>query len=152
MSYPNPYDRQQDTSYAPLMNGEDYVAPHYSSYAPPSGPPPPSNTAYLAPQPQYAPSRSPPREGSVSPQPTLYGPGGLDREISRTPSPTPSEIEALNSDKLFNVRSKLKEKGKTYTYIFYAVIALLLVITILFAVFQDQIVKALRPATNWVHK
>lgn len=130
-------------SYAPLMN-EDDVTPHY---APPAGPP--SNTAYMAaPAPQYP----PPREGSVSPNPTLYGPGGLDRQISRTPSPTPSEVEALNSNHLFNFKGRLAKKDKKYTYMFYALIAVLLVATILVAVFQEKIVAWLRPAAQWIHE
>ncbi|KAJ7471909.1 hypothetical protein FB451DRAFT_1399207 [Mycena latifolia] len=62
--------------------------------------------------------------------------------INRTPSPTPSEFNALNG---------IKEKKTTKEKIqYYAIIAVLLTITILISVFHEKIITALRPFTDWL--
>lgn len=88
----------------------------------------------------------------VSLQQPSYQSQALGRDITRTPSPTQSEIDALNSTGLFSVRDRLAKKGKTYMYAFYGLMLLILVAVILGLVFQHQIVKVLQPAANWMKK
>ncbi|KAJ7280250.1 hypothetical protein C8J57DRAFT_1302086 [Mycena rebaudengoi] len=63
-------------------------------------------------------------------------------DISRTPSPTASEFNLLNG---------IKEKRSTKDNIkYYGILAVLLAVVILISVFHTQIIKALRPATDWL--
>ncbi|KAF7328916.1 hypothetical protein MVEN_02521400 [Mycena venus] len=65
------------------------------------------------------------------------------RSGSRTPSPTQSEFNYLNG---------IKEKKSTKKKIQYlAIAAVLLAAVILFSVFHTQIIKALKPFTDWLH-
>ncbi|KAJ6589000.1 hypothetical protein B0H19DRAFT_1102407 [Mycena capillaripes] len=65
------------------------------------------------------------------------------RNISRTPSPTPSEYNTLHG---------IKEKKTTKQKIqFYGIIAVIITLAVLISVYTKQIVHALSPATNWLH-
>ncbi|KAJ8591977.1 hypothetical protein M405DRAFT_788130 [Rhizopogon salebrosus TDB-379] len=75
------------------------------------------------------------------------------RQISRTPSPTPSEIQALNQKGFVNWKSvfdrnQMWTKNRIITYI---CILILAVLGGLFIFYHDQIVLAIQPAANWMH-
>ncbi|KAJ6489959.1 hypothetical protein C8R45DRAFT_992245 [Mycena sanguinolenta] len=93
------------------------------------------------PQPAYAYERAPERNSSdefTPPKPEVNG-----REISRTPSPTSSEIDLLNG---------VKKPKSLQTKIRYGVTILVIVVVIvLVEVFHDKIVNALIPVTRWLH-
>ncbi|KDQ52660.1 hypothetical protein JAAARDRAFT_72915 [Jaapia argillacea MUCL 33604] len=72
--------------------------------------------------------------------------------LVRTPSPTPSEIEALNDDGS-NWWRKYLDPGywKDWKHILQGLVIVLLVgFIIAFYIFNDQIVNALQPAINWM--
>jgi len=73
-----------------------------------------------------------------------------DRRISRTPSPTPSEQAALAQTGF--VDWKKLTTFKRENIVIYIVIALILALVIVTAVLHNQIIKALQPAANWMHK
>ncbi|KAJ7736733.1 hypothetical protein DFH07DRAFT_97183 [Mycena maculata] len=64
------------------------------------------------------------------------------RRISRTPSPTPSEYNALHGNK---PPKSTKQKIK-----YAAIASVVITIGILFSVFNKKIVNALSPATDWL--
>ncbi|KAJ7115541.1 hypothetical protein C8R43DRAFT_1038746 [Mycena crocata] len=71
-------------------------------------------------------------------------PSGLvSRDISRTPSPTPSEMDILNG-----VKRKRTWKEMIRTYL---AIAIIVVIIVLVEVYHDKIIEALTPVTTWLH-
>ncbi|KAG6372607.1 hypothetical protein JVT61DRAFT_7353 [Boletus reticuloceps] len=112
-----------------------------------------------------------PGYASPAPAPATYNPVAHDaRAINRTPSPTPSEIEALNQKGFFNYRAMFqKDKLLTRKYlspslplprsarladpiaVYYAVGLLVIVIGSLFIFYHNQIVHAVQPAANWMH-
>ncbi|KAJ7086455.1 hypothetical protein B0H15DRAFT_844769 [Mycena belliarum] len=118
------------------------------------------------PYPAYRPSHSdstlamgsyPPPNGSFDPSSVStfnsHAKGTQDiRNISRTPSPTPSEAKAL-SDGLFNWKQLLSWRfwlrKEWITY--YIIIFVLVAVTALVTLYHTQIVKALLPATHWLH-
>ncbi|CAK5263634.1 unnamed protein product [Mycena citricolor] len=69
---------------------------------------------------------------------------GAPRSMMRTPSPTPSEYNALNG---ISEKRSLKDN-----IIRVVVLLLVLAVVIVIAVLHDQIITALRPATNWLEK
>ncbi|OCH90739.1 hypothetical protein OBBRIDRAFT_584728 [Obba rivulosa] len=74
------------------------------------------------------------------------------RELSRTPSPTPSEEAALHPEPFDP--SKIFTKGFWFNkrmLIRLAIIALGVCFALTFTVFRKQIANALSPATNWMH-
>ncbi|KAJ7471424.1 hypothetical protein B0H11DRAFT_2433321 [Mycena galericulata] len=65
-----------------------------------------------------------------------------DRGVSRTPSPTPSEYNALHG---------IKEPKTTKQKIrYFVIIVVVLTLAILMSVFSKKIVNALKPATDWL--
>ncbi|KAF7345341.1 hypothetical protein MSAN_01911100 [Mycena sanguinolenta] len=93
------------------------------------------------PQPAYAYERPP--EGSSSDELTPPKPEVNGREISRTPSPTSSEIDLLNG---------VKKPKSLQTKIRYGLALLVIVVVIvIIEVFHDKIVNALIPVTRWLH-
>ncbi|GJE85607.1 Golgi apparatus membrane protein TVP38 [Phanerochaete sordida] len=75
------------------------------------------------------------------------------RQISRTPSPTPSETAELKKRHLFDFQAM-----KSFKYWFrrewlwyYVIGALVAVVSVLFTVYHQQIVSWLQPAANWMH-
>ncbi|KAJ7207936.1 hypothetical protein GGX14DRAFT_396136 [Mycena pura] len=64
------------------------------------------------------------------------------RNISRTPSPTLEEYNALHGIK--------KEKTITQKIIYYSIIALIITIAVLISVYSTKIVNALQPETSWM--
>ncbi|KAG0693625.1 snare associated Golgi protein-domain-containing protein [Suillus ampliporus] len=68
------------------------------------------------------------------------------RRISRTPSPTPSEIQALDQKGFFNWGAMLDKKRFVYISLIIAA-----VVGALFIFYHDQIVRAIQPAANWMH-
>ncbi|KAH7914922.1 snare associated Golgi protein-domain-containing protein [Hygrophoropsis aurantiaca] len=75
------------------------------------------------------------------------------RTLSRTPSPTPSEVAELNRKTLIDF-SAFKRKGfwmEKKTIIWCVVGVILAVLGGLFYFYHTQIVKALQPAANWMH-
>ncbi|KAJ7485180.1 hypothetical protein B0H11DRAFT_2018379 [Mycena galericulata] len=63
--------------------------------------------------------------------------------ISRTPSPTLSEYNALNDIK--------EEKSTKQKIILYGAAALVIGAVVLISVFHEKIINALSPETNWLH-
>ncbi|KAK7452634.1 hypothetical protein VKT23_012033 [Stygiomarasmius scandens] len=74
----------------------------------------------------------------------------VPRDFTRTPSPTPSEVEALNTKTVFSFNTK-KSESKKKQFILYAIIVVLVAISILFIVFKDKIIHGLEPAAHWLH-
>lgn len=75
------------------------------------------------------------------------------RGASRTPSPSPSEIAALNQTAMFDIRrifNKEKIFSKQY-FIYYVVAIVVIVVALLIYIYDKQIVHAIQPAANWMH-
>ncbi|KZP17663.1 hypothetical protein FIBSPDRAFT_933877 [Athelia psychrophila] len=72
-----------------------------------------------------------------------------ERDLARTPSPTPSEAEALMDTKMFNWKQTFSLKRENWVRL--AIISTLLVILIAFAILHDAIIKGLQPEATWVH-
>ena len=150
------------TQYVPL-----YATPahadqdHYETSRTPSPLPPPS-TQYVPPYATPAPPRAEgaPYNSYAAQEP--YNPntlapqyGGLEAEMvrdgGRTPSPMPSEMEAMEEKMLFNWRKTFSPNR--YNRPRLAIIGLAVAVYIAFTVEQDHIIKALQPAaTHWVHE
>lgn len=93
------------------------------------------------------------------------------RQISRTPSPTPSEIQALNQKGFVNWKSVFDRNqmwtknrispspphrfatfhSSLHVAVTYICILILAVLGGLFIFYHDQIVLAIQPAANWMH-
>ncbi|KII84780.1 hypothetical protein PLICRDRAFT_146272 [Plicaturopsis crispa FD-325 SS-3] len=76
-----------------------------------------------------------------------------DRQISRTPSPTPSEAEELAKPSLFHWRTYANWRfwiRKEWAW-YYVILVIIMTATALISIYHDQIVEALKPATNWMH-
>ncbi|KLO10013.1 hypothetical protein SCHPADRAFT_943175 [Schizopora paradoxa] len=95
----------------------------------------------------YDPPAYPPStETFVPPKPPSNGP-----RRSRTPSPTRSEIDALNTKGIFSIKASMNGKSKKDKIIIYAIMAVLAIITILFAIFHKQIIDWLQPTADKIH-
>ncbi|KAJ7186823.1 hypothetical protein C8R46DRAFT_1058151 [Mycena filopes] len=107
-------------------------------YASPPGPPPNNNYANNY---AYSPTHNP--QGSIS-MATFNGSDASNiRLISRTPSPTRSEYNALNGIK--------EERSPKQKILLYGVGALVIGVVILISVFHEKIINGLKPATDWMH-
>ncbi|KAK7028302.1 hypothetical protein R3P38DRAFT_2935271 [Favolaschia claudopus] len=95
-----------------------------------------------APAPAYAYEMNPPSASGTNAQQSSNR-DSISRDISRTPSPTPSENDLLNG-----VRKKVSWKNRIRLYL---TLAVLVAIVVLIEAFHDDIIKALRPATDWLH-
>jgi uncharacterized membrane protein YdjX (TVP38/TMEM64 family) len=75
-----------------------------------------------------------------------------DLRLSRTPSPTPSEMKELETGAV-NWRSLSTRKFwfRKEWIVYYIILAVILVITSLTIIFHTQIVNWLTPATRWLH-
>ncbi|KAF9221083.1 hypothetical protein BS17DRAFT_785884 [Gyrodon lividus] len=75
------------------------------------------------------------------------------RVMSRTPSPSPSEVAALRQKSMFDFRSFFqRDKLFTKKYIIYYIVGIILIVLgSLFIWYHDQIVHAIQPAANWMH-
>ncbi|KAJ7629496.1 hypothetical protein DFH06DRAFT_1272795 [Mycena polygramma] len=74
------------------------------------------------------------------------------RNISRTPSPTPSEAAALSEGlfswkQLSNWRFWIRKEWTKY----YIIVTVIMVVTALISIYHHQIVEALTPVTKWLH-
>ncbi|KAJ7280223.1 hypothetical protein C8J57DRAFT_1301983 [Mycena rebaudengoi] len=74
------------------------------------------------------------------------------RNISRTPSPTPSEAKALSEGlftwkQVLNWRFWFRREWLTY----YIILVVILAITALVTIYHEQIVEFLTPVTKWLH-
>ncbi|EKM57848.1 uncharacterized protein PHACADRAFT_89628 [Phanerochaete carnosa HHB-10118-sp] len=107
--------------------------------------------------PGYPPPHDP--SASVSSSPTYYHKANnystADvniRRISRTPSPTPSEMAELSKKHLFDLEAmKSRKYWIRREWLWYYVIGgIVLIISILFTVYHEQIVNWLQPAANWM--
>ncbi|KAF7332971.1 hypothetical protein MVEN_02403100 [Mycena venus] len=67
----------------------------------------------------------------------------IARDISRTPSPTPSELDVLNG-----VKKQLDWKARIRLYL---ILAIVIVVIALIEAYQTQVINALKPATQWLH-
>ncbi|KAJ7749913.1 hypothetical protein B0H16DRAFT_1550599 [Mycena metata] len=119
-----------------------------STFTPPSYAPTPNYAQNYA----YTPTHNPQNSVSLS---TLHDDSHDDpsktfdddepmipRTFSRTPSPTPSEFNALNG---------IKEKRTPIQMIVrYTIIAILLAVTIVISIEHEKIINALAPATRWL--
>ncbi|KAF9524228.1 snare associated Golgi protein-domain-containing protein [Crepidotus variabilis] len=74
----------------------------------------------------------------------------LTREISRTPSPTPSEVEALNPDIKGRLLQFFNPKNWRRYGWYWLAIVLSIVFTVLISVFHEKIVRGLEPAAVWL--
>lgn len=86
-------------------------------------------------------------------QPYATQSGQDARDTLRTPSPSPSEIAALNQTKMFDIKKILsKEKIFSKQYFIYYVVAIVVIIfALLIWIYDKQIVRAIQPAANWMH-
>ncbi|KAJ6482035.1 hypothetical protein C8R47DRAFT_581857 [Mycena vitilis] len=116
-----------------------------STYTPPvyAAPTPNYDPNYL-----YTPTHNPQNSLSMSTlhdeESTLYDApeNPISRTMSRTPSPTPSEFNALNG---------IKEKKSTREQIqYYAIIAVVLAAVIVISIEHENIINGLKPATDWL--
>ncbi|KAJ6558111.1 snare associated Golgi protein-domain-containing protein [Mycena capillaripes] len=108
--------------------------------------------AYGAPTPSYAqnylyaPTHNPQNSISTSTlhddSSTLYDGDTITRTLSRTPSPTPSEFNALNG-----IKKKKSTKEKIQ---YYSVLAVILAAVIVISVEHENIIKGLSPVTDWL--
>ncbi|KAJ7207948.1 snare associated Golgi protein-domain-containing protein, partial [Mycena pura] len=108
------------------------------------------------PYPAYNPSRPPPQSNLYPPSGPFNpsfdkGPDGI-RDISRTPSPTPSEAMALSDGllswkQLTDWRFWIRKEWIKY----YIILTVILVITALISIYHHQIVDELTPVTKWLH-
>ncbi|KAJ7186822.1 hypothetical protein C8R46DRAFT_1342119 [Mycena filopes] len=86
--------------------------------------------------------------GAQGSEATLYdGPGHghgpeISRTLSRTPSPTPSEVNLLNGVK--------EKRSWKQNLVRYGIIAVVLAAVITIAIEHDKIIDALAPATDWL--
>ncbi|KAJ7764824.1 snare associated Golgi protein-domain-containing protein [Mycena metata] len=118
--------------------------------------PSPSNS-YPYPPNGAGPQFTPASLSSTSYTSTAYSPSAkqLDddrRQISRTPSPTPSEVKAL-SDGLLNWKQLLQWRfwARKDWIKYYIIIGVIAVLTSLITIFHTQIVDELTPVTKWLH-
>ncbi|KAJ7334851.1 hypothetical protein DFH08DRAFT_784947 [Mycena albidolilacea] len=102
------------------------------------------------PQPTYAYDKPPQLPGATyyPPEPRRGAAGTkapelIARDISRTPSPTPSEVDLLNG-----VKKKLDWKARIRLYL---ILAVVIAIIVLIEAFHVKIINALKPATQWLH-
>ncbi|KAF8147777.1 hypothetical protein K438DRAFT_1734055 [Mycena galopus ATCC 62051] len=78
------------------------------------------------------------RDGS-----TLYDEHApMSRTLSRTPSPTPSELDTLNGVK--------QPRTMKQTIQLYAIVAVLIGVTVAISLEQTKIINALKPVTDWL--
>ncbi|KAF8593605.1 hypothetical protein BDV93DRAFT_482326 [Ceratobasidium sp. AG-I] len=117
-----------------------------------------------SPQPLLLSSRSPsptPEYITYSTSESGYQDNALDhdrvpltgRELNRSSSPTPSELIELKEFDGTVVRMFRKKSWKNKSFLItIGVVSLFIAITVLIAVFQDPIVRALIPAAEWVKK
>ncbi|KAK0447377.1 uncharacterized protein EV420DRAFT_1568429 [Desarmillaria tabescens] len=73
----------------------------------------------------------------------------VPRDITRTPSPTPSELQAgnFNREAMKNWRFWIRREWLWH----YVIFSIILVLSILLAVFDQQIIDWLTPFTRWLH-
>jgi len=87
-----------------------------------------------------------------SPYPPAYGLSPLysspDRNITRTPSPTPSELEELQQTSMFGWMSAKSKKRNIW---FYILLLVIIIAVIVGTILHNKIVTALQPAANWMH-
>ncbi|KAJ7038592.1 snare associated Golgi protein-domain-containing protein, partial [Mycena alexandri] len=129
-------------------------------------PPPSSNNStnsnsYPYPPPNGTPQFNPASLSSTSyNSSTAYTPSAkqLDDDrrqgigMSRTPSPTPSEVKALG-DGLFNWRQMMQWRfwARREWIKYYIILTVIAVLTSLITIFHTQIVDELTPVTKWLH-
>ncbi|KAF7361354.1 hypothetical protein MSAN_01168100 [Mycena sanguinolenta] len=113
--------------------------------------PPSQPTIVAMPQPAYAYNKPPSLAGEAHYSLPYYPPSNQDsgaqdraRNISRTPSPTPSELDALNG-----VRRPLSMRARIRLYITLAVVITVIALT---EAYHKQIINALKPVTDWLHR
>lgn len=127
-----------------------HQAPPFSNNASSSKlqyPYPPNNSAYGA-------SNAESLEDVVSPLKAKHADVVVDmREISRTPSPTPSEVAELKKTHVIDFKAMANWRWwLRKEWIWYYIIGVILtVVTILFTVYHKQIVHALQPTANKIH-
>ncbi|KAF7981313.1 hypothetical protein HWV62_34249 [Athelia sp. TMB] len=144
-------EEHYDTPNVPYTSPQaPYNVPRPRYESPYASPPPISAPRPLAGQP-YA-SRFDEHEAlaPAAASETDFHYGGPDRGmVGRTPSPTPSELAALEEKKMFNWKTTFSLERKNWPRL--AIVGAVLVVIIVFAVLHDRIIKALQPAANWAH-
>ncbi|THV00371.1 hypothetical protein K435DRAFT_458830 [Dendrothele bispora CBS 962.96] len=71
--------------------------------------------------------------------------------ITRTPSPTPSEAEALEQKITIGLVNKKKMGNPAKNWWIYVVILIVVAAIALFVIFRDDILRGLEPAAHWLH-
>ncbi|KAK7452633.1 hypothetical protein VKT23_012032 [Stygiomarasmius scandens] len=71
------------------------------------------------------------------------------RDFARTPSPTPSEAEALQKSVRIGIDWKALKDPKNWWV--YVAAAIAIAVVVLFVVFRDKILHGLEPAARWLH-
>ncbi|KAJ7334834.1 hypothetical protein DFH08DRAFT_706758 [Mycena albidolilacea] len=71
----------------------------------------------------------------------------MPRTFSRTPSPTPSEFNALNGIK---EKKTMKETISAGLLVYYGILALLIGSVVVISLEHEKIINALKPATDWL--
>ncbi|KZP02131.1 hypothetical protein FIBSPDRAFT_981780, partial [Athelia psychrophila] len=170
MSSIPPYSYASPQEPAPIHSNEDqehYEPEPYApqTYSPPPGPPlhnpygekDTEKQKLYAPQPQhYNPYGGDQEKQESSFDPNALAPqyqyGGLEweRGRARTPSPTPSETEALKEKKLFDWRKTFSLQRANWIRL--GLFILILVLVIIYTALQAEIIKALQPAAIWCHE
>ncbi|KAI0636340.1 hypothetical protein C8Q77DRAFT_1156028 [Trametes polyzona] len=82
------------------------------------------------------------------------------RSIMRTPSPTPSEVKLLNTDIWGNDKTKKKrscrdsgrESWNKESLISITVLAVIIAVVVVFLVYQNDILDAMKPFGDWLHR
>ncbi|KAF7329059.1 hypothetical protein MKEN_00166100 [Mycena kentingensis (nom. inval.)] len=75
-------------------------------------------------------------------------PQGVARDMTRTPSPTPSEIEMLDGG---GFRRGLRAQSTRQLIQRYLVILIIVAVIVVIEVYHDKIIDGLKPVTNWLH-
>jgi len=105
------------------------------------------STVVAMPQPAYAYDKPAgiiyPPGANQDPDGGAKPPAVVARDILRTPSPTPSEVDLLNG-----VRQKLSWQKRIRLYL---ILAVIIAVIALIEAFHNQIINALEPVTRWLH-
>ncbi|KAF7305551.1 hypothetical protein HMN09_00808000 [Mycena chlorophos] len=87
-----------------------------------------------------------PPYSTFEPKPEVSSNAAMARSITRTPSPTPSEMDVLNGTTTFNQSRSRREIIQRL-----AILVVIIVAIVLIEVYHTQIINGLKPVTQWLH-